>query len=135
MFEEALQFHSTIVVCYNKQTIMRVINQMPPPLTWHIYQIIVDCFFPIVSTYVVNQPCGHWLLSDALHIAISMSLKLKEENQIIPSFERLMEDDSIVFDELSLPASNIRREVINVLDYFLFFLKKYENRKAHNMIF
>jgi hypothetical protein len=64
-----------------------------------------------------------------------MSLKLKEENQIIPSFEHLMEDDSIVFDELSLLASNIRREVINVLDSFLSFLKKYENRKTHNMIF
>jgi hypothetical protein len=63
-----------------------------------------------------------------------MSLKLKEENQIIPSFESLMEDDSIVFYELSLLASNIRREVINVLDYFLSFLKKCENKKVHNMI-
>jgi hypothetical protein len=61
-----------------------------------------------------------------------MSLKLKEENKIIPSFESLMEDDSIISSELL--ASNIRREVINVLDYFLSFLKKYENRKAHNMI-
>jgi hypothetical protein len=63
-----------------------------------------------------------------------MSLKLKEENKIIPSFESLMEDDSIIFDELFLLASNIRREVINVLDSFLSFLKKYENKKAHNMI-
>jgi hypothetical protein len=63
-----------------------------------------------------------------------MSLKLKEENKIKPSFESLMEDDSIVYDELSLLASNIRREVINVLIFFLSFLKKYENRKAHNMI-
>ncbi len=46
-----------------------------------------------------------------------------------------MEDDSIIFDELSLLASNIKREVINVLDSFLSFLKKYENMKARNMIF
>jgi len=45
-----------------------------------------------------------------------------------------MEDDSIILNELSLLAFNIRREVINVLDSFLSFLKKYENRKAHNMI-
>jgi hypothetical protein len=64
-----------------------------------------------------------------------MNLKLKEENQILPSFESLMEDDSIVFYELSLLASNIIKEVINVLDIFLSFLKKYENKKAHNMIF
>ncbi len=63
-----------------------------------------------------------------------MGLKLKEENQIIPSFESLMEDDSIVSNELSLLASNIKREVINVLDSFFSFLKKYENKKARNMI-
>jgi hypothetical protein len=45
-----------------------------------------------------------------------------------------MEDDSIIFDELFLLAPNIKREVINVLDFFLSFLKKYENKKAHNMI-
>jgi hypothetical protein len=45
-----------------------------------------------------------------------------------------MEDDSIIFYELSLLASNIKREVINVLKTFLSFLKKYENKKVHNMI-
>jgi hypothetical protein len=66
--------------------------------------------------------------------AISTSLKLKEENKIIPSFKSLMKDYSIVSNELSLLASNIRREVINVLDSFLSFLKIYENMKTHNMI-
>jgi myosin-crossreactive antigen len=63
-----------------------------------------------------------------------MSLKLREENQVLPSFETLMDEDSIVNDELSLLVSNIRREVINVLDSFLSFLKVYDKRKAHNMI-
>ncbi len=45
-----------------------------------------------------------------------------------------MEDDSIIFYELSLLASIIKKEVINVLDFFLSFLKKYENKKTHNMI-
>jgi len=63
-----------------------------------------------------------------------MSWKLKEENKIILSFESLMEDDSIISNELSLLAFNIRRVVISVLDSFLSFLKKYENMKAHNMI-
>jgi len=64
-----------------------------------------------------------------------MSLKLKKENKFILSFESLMEDDSIISNELFLLAFNIRKEVINVLDFFLSFLKKYENKKAHNMIF
>jgi hypothetical protein len=64
-----------------------------------------------------------------------MNLKLKGENQIIPSFESLMEDDSIISNELSVLAFNITREVINVLDFFLSFSNKYENRKTHNIIF
>jgi hypothetical protein len=35
---------------------------------------------------VINQSNKHWLLSDALHLAISMSLKLKEESKNAPSF-------------------------------------------------
>jgi hypothetical protein len=72
-------------------------------------------FSPIISTYVLNQSHGHWLISDVLHFAISTSLKLKEENQVA-SFESLMDDDSIVIDELSLLASNIIIQLINVLD-------------------
>jgi hypothetical protein len=114
---------------------MIVIGQVFPPLTWHIFQIIVDYLSLVVSTYVLNHSHGHWLLSDVLHFAISMSLKLKEENQILPSFESLMDDDSIVNDELSSLAFNIRREVINVMDSFLSFLKVYDRKKSHNMIY
>jgi hypothetical protein len=68
-----------------------------------------------------------------------MSLKLKEENQVLPSFKTLTDEDAIVNDELSLLVSNIRREVINVMDYFfsflkVSFLKVYDQRKTHNMI-
>jgi hypothetical protein len=63
-----------------------------------------------------------------------MNLKLREESQVLVSFESLMDDDSVVSDELSLLVSNIKREVINVLDSFLSFLKVYDKRKTHNMI-
>jgi hypothetical protein len=63
-----------------------------------------------------------------------MTLKLRGKNQVLPSFESLMDDDSIISDELSLLASNIRMEVINVLDSFLSFLKVYDKKKTHNMI-
>jgi hypothetical protein len=56
-----------------------------------------------------------------LYIAISMRLKLRAKNQVLLSFECLMDDDSIVNNELSLLVSNIKREVINALDFFLFF--------------
>jgi hypothetical protein len=90
---------------------------------------IVDYHSPIFPIYVLNQLCGHWFLNDALHSAISMTLKLRGKNQVLPSFESLMDDDSIISDELSLLASNIRMEVNNVLDSFLSFLKVYDKKK------
>jgi hypothetical protein len=63
-----------------------------------------------------------------------MNLKLREENQVLPLLESLMDDDSIVSDELFLLASNIRRVVINVFVFFLSFLKVYDRRKTHNII-
>jgi hypothetical protein len=61
---------------------MKVTNRMPPPLTWHNSQIIVECLSPIVYACVFNQSRGHWLLNDALLMLFSMNLKLKEENKI-----------------------------------------------------
>jgi hypothetical protein len=57
---------------------MKMTTRVPPPLTWHIYQIVVDCFSLVVIACVLNQSRGHWLLSDAFHSTISMNLKLKE---------------------------------------------------------
>jgi hypothetical protein len=42
--------------------------------------------------------------------------------------EDLINDDFVVALELSLLASNIRREVCEVLDGFLPFFKKYEKK-------
>jgi hypothetical protein len=46
----------------------------------------------------------------------------------------LIDDDFRIAFELSLFASNIRREVCGVLDFFLSFLRKFEEKKAHNML-
>jgi hypothetical protein len=45
-----------------------------------------------------------------------------------------MEEDGNVVYELLCLASNIKKEIIKVLDSFLSFLKKYEKRKAHDML-
>jgi hypothetical protein len=50
-----------------------------------------------------------------------MNLRLKEENQIVPSFETMMDNDSIIVDELLLVTFNTRREVCDVLDFSLLF--------------
>jgi hypothetical protein len=58
-----------------------------------------------------------------------MNLKLKEENEVVPSFDGLMENDANVVNELALLASNIKREVYNALEFFFSFLKKIEEKK------
>jgi hypothetical protein len=40
--------------------------------------------FLIVVIFVLNQSNEHWLLDDAIHSTISMSLKLKEEMKLCP---------------------------------------------------
>jgi hypothetical protein len=34
MFQETLQFRSTIMLYFNKHNVMKVTGRMPPPLTW-----------------------------------------------------------------------------------------------------
>ncbi len=70
--------------------------EVPLPSTWHICQIVVDCLTRVVTNGVLNQSRGHWLLSDAFHSTISMSLKSKEEPKNASSFHTLMEEDSNV---------------------------------------
>jgi hypothetical protein len=63
-----------------------------------------------------------------------MNLKFRDEIDFA-TFDNLMEEDGIVAHELSCLASNIKKEIIQVLDSFLSFLKKNEERKAHNIFF
>jgi hypothetical protein len=102
---------------------MKMNARVPSPLTWHICRIIVDYFGHVVSTYILHQSKGHWLLSDTLNFVISMNLKFKDEIDFI-TFDNLMEEDGNVVYDLSCSTSNIKKKVVHVLVYFLSFLKK-----------
>ncbi len=58
---------------------------------------------------MLNQSCGCWLLSNALHVAITMTLKLRKKIGIVPSMYNMMEDDYDVVFKLSFPPFNIRK--------------------------
>jgi hypothetical protein len=88
----------------------------------------------MVTACVLNQFHRHWLLNDALHFAISLSLKLLKNNEVQHSFDNLMEDEYGLANELALLSSNIKNQVYGVLDFFLSFLMKYEEKQSHNMI-
>jgi len=55
---------------------MKITGFVPPLLTWHISQIIIDVLSSVVSAYVLNQYHGHWLLFDVLNAIITLNLKL-----------------------------------------------------------
>jgi hypothetical protein len=90
---------------------------VPPTLSWRRSQIIVDYLSPIVIICVINQSCNHWLHNGALHFAISMSLKLKEEIQMFISCGNLMEEDLGIVVKLAMFAFNIKNEVYVILDF------------------
>jgi hypothetical protein len=74
------------------------------------------------------------LLNDGLYFAISMSSKLRKEPKNAPSFQTLMEENFDVAFELICLAFNIRKEVCGIFNSFLSFLKKFDERKTHNML-
>jgi hypothetical protein len=116
------------------QNYLRMSAKVPPPLTLHICQIIVDSFGPIMFAYILNQSRGHWLLNHVINFTISMSLKFRDEIDYA-TFDNFMEGDGNVIYELSCLASSIKKEVVQVLDSFISFLKKHEKKKSHNMFY
>ncbi len=75
-------------------------------------------------TYALNQSHGYWLLSDVLNSVTSIILKLKDALDVLPSLQNLMEEESIIVDELTSLAFNIEKGIYVVLKSFLSFLKK-----------
>jgi hypothetical protein len=56
-------------------------------------------------------------------------MNLKFENKIdFATFDNLMEEDANVVFELSCFASNMKKEIVGVLDHFISFFKKYEEK-------
>jgi hypothetical protein len=92
-----------------------------PPLTWHIFKIIMNYLFHVVIACVLNQSRRHWLLVNALQSTITMCLKFREEITNPSAPINLIDDEFGIAFELSLFTSNIRREICGVLDYFFSF--------------
>jgi hypothetical protein len=89
-------------------------------------------FFPLVlSACVLNQSHEHWLLTNAFHFAITMNTKSMEELENPPSFNKIMDEDFGMVNELTLLASNI---IKGFLFLFLFFGEKYSRKLTYNFV-
>jgi hypothetical protein len=128
MFQEALKFKDVIILCYNRQNIVRISGRMSSLFTWHISQIIVNYFSPIVSVCVLNQFNSHWLLSNALQYVIIMCLKCKKEIANSPTLTRWL----MMILELFLSCLCfllISKREIAMFKIFPFFFKKIWKKK------
>ena len=78
MFEDAIRFWSAINLCYSRQNVA-LQARVPSWQTWAITNALVNTLSMVVSACVLNQSRGHWLLSDALHAAITMTLQFQPD--------------------------------------------------------
>jgi hypothetical protein len=65
MVQEVVQFKEIIILCYIKQNNIKINGKVPPFLTWHIYQIIMDSVFCAMNACVLSQFNSHLLVSHA----------------------------------------------------------------------
>jgi ABC-type sulfate transport system permease subunit len=84
--------------------------------------------------YLTNhRGIGYFLMP--LHAIIIVALKLNLFSGMAPFVTNLMKDDMVVALELCMLFSIIRKQICDVLNGFLSFLTKCEEKKVYNMLF
>jgi hypothetical protein len=56
---------------------MALQQKMPKAQVWVVVKVVTFCLNRIVSTFVMNQSRGHWLLLDALTIVITLIVNME----------------------------------------------------------
>jgi hypothetical protein len=81
MFEQALEFMQTIITYYGKQKIRLHYNEKFEGLGVNYCKgsHITSCLDYVIMICVMNQSYGLWLLSNALTIAMTLTIKLQVE--------------------------------------------------------
>jgi len=108
---------------------------------WHVkchfilhgtFQIIVGCLFILVFVHVLSRYNGHWLFNNALHFALTMSLKFNENKKNPTSLGQY--DGWWCWNCCwIILTSNIKKKVCVVFDSLCSFLKKYEGKNENSM--
>jgi hypothetical protein len=80
---------------------------------------------------VLHQSKGHWLLSNALTIAITLIVNMEPKLLQLSSPSKVSDPFEV---EILLLHRNMQLEVIKVINPFLDFLRSIDARQVHNMI-
>jgi hypothetical protein len=103
---------------------------MPKAQVQAIAKAITSTLNHVVSACVMNQSRGHWLLSNASTISITIIMEM--EAQLLELSIGL--EISYLFEtKIFLLHRNMRLEVIKVIKPFLEFMRSFDVRQAHNM--
>jgi len=77
MFEKTFEFKNAIIHCYGRQKYVVLQQIVLKAQIWAIVKAITSTLNPMVSTFVMNQIRGHWLLSNALIIVITFIMEME----------------------------------------------------------
>ena len=111
MFEEALQFWQIIFLCYSRQS-LSLQAQIPSPQTWVIAEAVAITLSPVVTSCVLNQSRGYWLLSDALHATLNTTLCFQQDILTSAAFLNVQLAAGDFDVKLRLLYCNMRQEVL-----------------------
>jgi hypothetical protein len=103
-------------------------NMIPSTQTWAIVKAICDVLSFVMSTCVVNQHCGYWLLSNALTFAIKLYVKnFKEKLELQIEIDAIEDMDThMKVKQLNI---NMQKQVTIVLRPFLDFMYSFNPTK------
>ncbi len=89
---------------------------------WDIFEAIIVCLNHMMSACVMNQPKGHWLLSNALNINLSVTMAYMSRIPLVDGGETFDQFDI----DLHLLRKNMWQEVVKVIRPFQQFLKSFD---------
>ncbi len=101
--------------------------------TWVVARAIIETFNPMVKQCVLNQTQGFWLLSNALQVALTISVKLHVDVDRRTIVEPLLQRGNCV-SKLEILYNCMATKVVKVLAPFLLFVQNFQRDKAHNMM-
>lgn len=132
MFQQCLAYQETIILCYGCH-VEALDNRIPSTQTQTIAKAICDVLSHVVTTCVINQHHGYWLLSYALALAINLYVKFsKERLELQVEINAIEEMDMRM--KVKLLGTNMRGHVIIAIKPFLDFMFFFKPIKAHNMV-
>jgi hypothetical protein len=85
MFEEMLEIKQVISLCYERQKKLSLYEQILKAQVWAFAKTIHACLNRslVMNACVMNQSKGHWLLFDALSIAINLIVALESKLDLL----------------------------------------------------